>query len=55
MYFAAENSTGDSLVSGIGVAGSKVSEGKLLQVVLVSPQVNLLLQFVLKINTISAS
>ncbi|XP_023758213.1 uncharacterized protein LOC111906665 [Lactuca sativa] len=34
-----ENSTGDSLVSGIGVAGSKVSEGKLLQVVLVSPQI----------------
>ncbi|KVI00660.1 hypothetical protein Ccrd_021090 [Cynara cardunculus var. scolymus] len=33
-----KNSTGESLVDGIGVAGSKASEGKLLQVVLVSPQ-----------------
>ncbi|XP_024983552.1 uncharacterized protein LOC112519585 isoform X2 [Cynara cardunculus var. scolymus] len=34
-----KNSTGESLVDGIGVAGSKASEGKLLQVVLVSPQI----------------
>ncbi|KAL4562271.1 hypothetical protein LXL04_034470 [Taraxacum kok-saghyz] len=34
-----ENLAGDSSINGIGVAGSKVSEGKLLQVVLVSPQI----------------
>ncbi|KAI3510788.1 hypothetical protein L1887_17925 [Cichorium endivia] len=34
-----ETSTGDSLGNGIGVAGSKVTESKLLQVVLVSPQI----------------
>ncbi|KAI3683054.1 hypothetical protein L1987_83551 [Smallanthus sonchifolius] len=34
-----ENSTTDCSVNGIGVAGSKVSDGKLLQVVLVSPQI----------------
>ncbi|XP_076945306.1 uncharacterized protein LOC143616328 [Bidens hawaiensis] len=34
-----ESSSKEGLVNGIGVAGSKVSEGKLLQVVLVSPQI----------------
>ncbi|KAL8262453.1 hypothetical protein R6Q59_023802 [Mikania micrantha] len=34
-----ESSASDCSVNGIGVAGSKVSEGKLLQVVLVSPQI----------------
>ncbi|KAJ9558445.1 hypothetical protein OSB04_013059 [Centaurea solstitialis] len=34
----AEKSTGDSLANGIGVAGRKASETKLVQVVLVSPQ-----------------
>ncbi|KAJ0623166.1 putative tRNA (cytidine(34)-2'-O)-methyltransferase [Helianthus annuus] len=34
-----ESSTTEGVVNGIGVAGSKVSDGKLLQVVLVSPQI----------------
>ncbi|KAI3697386.1 hypothetical protein L6452_30371 [Arctium lappa] len=34
-----ENSTANSLVDGIGVAGSKAADDKLLQVVLVSPQI----------------
>lgn len=53
-FVAAESSIKNcSSVNGIGVAGSKVSESKLLQVVLVSPQVKLYICLCLCIALVS--